>query len=71
MTEHIVSWAFRSGIRKGVLGASGPWLVIAVAAGAVKLLNRPTPRKSMTLGIKPGERYTILCGNDASLRAAR
>ncbi|MEY2467743.1 MAG: hypothetical protein QOF21_441, partial [Actinomycetota bacterium] len=55
MGGRIVGWAFRSGMRKGVVGGSGPWLVVAVAAGAIRLLNRP-PRasKGIKLNLRPG-----------------
>ena len=65
MSGRLVAWAFRSGVRKGVVGGSGPWLVVAVAAGALRLLNRP-PRKteSITLNLRPGERYSIVCAEE-------
>lgn len=66
MTKRLLSWALRSGVRKGVVGGSGPWLVVAVAAGAVKFLNRPYKGagKSVTLNLKPGERYTVVCSEE-------
>lgn len=62
-----VSWALRTGLRKGVAGGSGPWLVVAVAAGLMQLLRRQTRPEAITLAIKSGERYTIAC-NDAQPR---
>jgi len=29
----LVGWAFRRGVREGVVGGSGPWLVVAAVAG--------------------------------------
>ena len=71
MMQRLVNRAFRAGIRKGVVGGSGPWLVIAVAAGAVRLLNRPArTAESVRLDLRPGERYTIVCAEEPR-RAAR
>ncbi len=65
MLNRAASWALRAGMRKGVMGGSGPWLVVVVAAGAYKLLNRPPGGGSaMTLKLKPGERYSILCSDE-------
>lgn len=65
MLERAVTWAFRNGIRKGVVGGSNPWLVVAVAAGAFKLLNRPAkPRGSVALNLRPGDRYTVVCSTE-------
>jgi hypothetical protein len=65
MLASAANWALRAGLRKGVLGGSGPWLVVAVAAGAYKLLNRPAGGGSaLTLTLQPGERYSILCSDE-------
>ncbi len=65
MIRRGAGWALRVGLRKGVLGGSGPWMVVAVAAGAYKLLNRPVSGSSaLTLKLKPGERYSILCSDE-------
>lgn len=65
MIQRLATWAFRSGVRKGVVGGSGPWLVVAVAAGAVRFLTRPPkPAGSMTLQLKPGDRYSVVCSTD-------
>jgi len=68
MIERGVSWALRAGLRKGVMGGSGPWMVVAVAAGAYKLLNRPVRGSALTLKLKPGERYSILCSDEPIAR---
>jgi len=60
MIERAITWALRSGVRKGVAGGSGPWLVIAVVAGVMKLARRP-PRNAhpVRLTIRPGEQYIV------------
>ncbi len=70
MIEGAISWALRSGLRKGVAGGSGPWLVIAVAAGLMKLARRPSKGESMQLNLRPGERYLIVCAEEPG-RTAR
>ena len=66
MIERALSWALRSGVRKGVAGGSGGWLVVAAAAGAFKVLRRPekNAKGSIQLKLKPGERYTIICSEE-------
>ena len=64
MTQRLIAWAFRSGVRKGVVGGSGPWLVIAAAAGAIRLLNRPPRAERIQLTLRPGERYSIVCAEE-------
>lgn len=58
------AWALRNGLRKGVAGGSGPWLVVAVAAGLYKLATRPQKQASTRLHLRPGERYTIICSDE-------
>jgi hypothetical protein len=70
MAQRLVSWALRSGLRRGVAGGSGPWLVIAVAAGLFKFATRPSKGESTTLDLHPGERYLIVCGEEPT-RATR
>ena len=71
MINRAVGWAFRSGVRKGVAGGSNAWLIVAVAAGAVKLMRRPSRPNKLMMQIKPGERYLVVCGDEASLRASQ
>lgn len=60
MIKQAVNLALRRGIRKGVVGGSGPWLVVAVAAGAVKLARRrPRDAHPLQLRLQPGDRYSI------------
>lgn len=70
MIERALSWALRSGVRKGVVDGRGGWLVVAAAAGAVKLARRPSKQGggSIQLKLKPGERYTITCSEDLTAR---
>ena len=70
MIERVLRWAVRAGVRKGVVGGSGGWLVVAVAAGVVRFIRRPDKKAggSMHLQLKPGERYVITCSDDLSVR---
>ena len=63
MLNRAATWALRAGLRRGVAGGSGPWLVVAVAAGLYKLALRPPKATALRLKIKPGERYTIICSD--------
>ncbi len=65
-----MNWAFRIGLRRGVAGGSGPWLVIAVATGLMKLSRRPSKGESVSLNLRPGERYLIVCAEEPT-RAPR
>ncbi len=70
MVRRAISWAFRSGVRKGVVGGSGPWLFVAVAAGAIKVLNR-APKGAggrTTLTLSPGDQYSIVCADEPTRR---
>ncbi|MDP1792720.1 MAG: hypothetical protein Q8K63_01175 [Acidimicrobiales bacterium] len=66
MIQRAVTWALRSGMRKGVVGGSGPWLVVAVAAGVFKLVTRPPKGagSSTTLNLRPGDRYSVVCSEE-------
>lgn len=70
MVQRAVSWALRSGMRKGVVGGSGPWLVVAVAAGAIKLLSRPAKGRGgrVSLQLRPGDRYSVVCAEEPTCR---
>jgi hypothetical protein len=63
MLNRAATWALRAGLRRGVAGGSGPWLVVAVAAGLYKVALRPPKATALRLKIKPGERYTIACSD--------
>ncbi|HUR77731.1 MAG TPA: hypothetical protein VMZ22_07275 [Acidimicrobiales bacterium] len=65
MVAAAAAWALRTGIRKGVAGGSGPWLVVAVAAGFYKLATRPGKGSALRLDVKPGERYSIACSDQS------
>jgi hypothetical protein len=66
MLLRLATWAFRAGVRKGVVGGSGPWLVVAVAAGAFRFLNRPGKGAggSALLRLRPGDRYVVVCSEE-------
>jgi len=68
MLDRTLRWAFRRGLRDGVAGGSGTWLVIAVAAGLWQLARRPPKSKAVRFQIRPGERYTILCSDEPVAR---
>jgi hypothetical protein len=36
----VTRWLFRNGVRRGLLGGSRPWTIIAVATGSLRLFNR-------------------------------
>ena len=62
MLTTAINWAFRRGLRKGVAGGSTAWLVLAVAAGLVKLARRPGKGSDpLTLSLRPGDRYSVIC----------
>lgn len=66
MLQTALAWALRNGVRKGVVGGSGPWLVVAVAAGAMKFLSRPSKGVGgqTMLHLNPGDSYAIFCVED-------
>ncbi|MEY2397310.1 MAG: hypothetical protein QOJ00_484 [Actinomycetota bacterium] len=65
MVETAVNWALRRGLRKGLAGGSGAWLVIAAVAGAVKMARRPSKGADpVRLNLQPGERYSIVCAEE-------
>ena len=71
MVKSVVGMALRHGVRKGVVGGSNPWLVVAVAAAVVKLLSRTPRGQTLTMNLKPGERYIVACGDESTARASR
>lgn len=66
MLQRAATWAFRIGMRKGVVGGSGPWLVVAIAAGAIRFVNRPAkgPGGRTSLHLRPGDRYVVVCSEE-------
>ena len=64
MLNWALNRAFARGVRQGVVGGSGPWLVVAVAAGLWKLAHRQSKPETIRLKLQPGERYTILCSDE-------
>lgn len=64
MLNRVLRWAFTRGMRQGVVGGSGPWLVVAVAAGLWRLARRESQPETIRLKLQPGERYTILCSDE-------
>ena len=64
MLGKAATWALRTGLRRGVTGGSGPWLVVAAAAGLYKVATRPTKNTALRLKIKPGDSYSITCSDE-------
>jgi hypothetical protein len=58
----------RRGVREGIAGGRGPWLVVAAVAGLWQLARRPPKTKAIRIKIQPGERYTILCSDEPTRR---
>ena len=40
MTRRLLKYLMRNGVRRGVLGGSRPWTVVAVAVGCLRLIQR-------------------------------
>jgi hypothetical protein len=58
----IVSRLARTGLRRGLLEGSRPWLAVGVAAGGMRLLSRLArshPEVVYTGTLKPGETISI------------
>lgn len=58
----LVGWAWRNGLRKGVLGGSPVWLAVAIASGAVRVakrMNERGDRERLGLTLEPGERVEL------------
>ena len=52
----------RSGLRKGLLGGSKPWLIVGAAAGGIRLLGRMAAREPDVVyceKLEPGERMVV------------
>lgn len=52
---------FRTGVRRGLLGGSRPWLYVGLTAGAVRILRRvlSEPVTVYRTELKPGEHVEI------------
>lgn len=64
MVGRILGWAFRRGLREGVVGGSGPWLVVAAVAGLWQLARREAKPKVIRMKLEPGARYSIVCSDE-------
>ncbi|HVT76343.1 MAG TPA: hypothetical protein VHD87_04880 [Acidimicrobiales bacterium] len=64
MFEPLLRWALRRGLRDGVAGGSGPWLVVFAIAGVWQLARREPKAKVARFKLQPGERYVITCSDD-------
>jgi hypothetical protein len=68
MLGRVLSWAFKRGLRQGVAGGSGPWLVVAAVAGLWQLARRPARPQVIRMKLEPGARYTIVCSDEPGRR---
>lgn len=58
----LVGWAWRNGLRKGVLGGSPAWLAVAIASGAmraIKRMNARRDRERLGMELQPGDRIEL------------
>ena len=61
MIESLLRRLFRTGTRRGIAG-SRAWTMVAVAAGALRLLHRITKPKPEVLWrqqLRPGDRFEV------------
>jgi hypothetical protein len=58
----VVRWLLRRGVRRGVLGGSRPWTVVAVVAGSIHLFGRlwgKTPQVVYREELEPGQTIVV------------
>ncbi len=68
MVRSPLGWALRNSWRRGVLGGSGPWLVVGAGALVVKLVSRGrTPKVVYSEQLEPGQAIVVshLAGDGA------
>ena len=59
--EPIVNRLFKTGARRGFQG-SQPWLIVAIIAGTVRIIQRLSSPKAETVwrqALKPGDRFEV------------
>lgn len=61
MTAGIIGRLMRTGLRRGMVGGSRPWLWVGLAAGFVQVARRLWAREPITesVRLKPGESLEI------------
>jgi hypothetical protein len=55
-------WLFRNGVRRGLVGGSRPWTIVAIVAGSVRLFNRfrgTGPEIAYSEKLEPGQTVVI------------
>jgi hypothetical protein len=55
-------WLFRTGIRRGLVGGSRPWMIVAMVAGSIRLFNRfrgEGPEIAYREELEPGQTLVI------------
>lgn len=63
----MVRFLWRTGLRRGILGGSRPWFVVAIAAGGLRLLHRLSgsePEVVFSQELPPGGTLVISHGTD-------
>jgi hypothetical protein len=68
MVDWFLRRAFTRGLRDGLAGGSGAWLVIAAVAGLWQLARREPKSKVIRMKLEPGTRYSIVCSDEPSRR---
>ena len=64
MIDWVLRRAFTRGLRDGLVGGSGPWLVIAALTGVWQLARRESKPKVIRMKLEPGVRYSIVCSDE-------
>lgn len=49
----------RAGLRRGMAGEHWSWLVLALAAFALRRARQPERARVVSLPVRPGERYLV------------
>jgi hypothetical protein len=58
----VTRWLFRNGVRRGLVGGSRPWTIVAVLAGSLRLFNRfrgSEPEIAYREVLEPGQTLVI------------
>ena len=62
MKKPVLKTLFVTGLSKGLVGGSKPWLVVGAVAGGIRLLRRMAAREPEVVyceKLEPGERLVI------------
>jgi hypothetical protein len=58
----VTRWLFRNGVRRGLVGGSRPWTIVAIVAGSIRLFNRfrgEGPEIAYQEKLEPGQTLVI------------